>query len=200
VGAHVCGRGSPQTARLGFRSLRVGAHSAIADVGCGNDDLKVDAARPSSLDLLWGHGCTPPGRQRSPSNEDDNLAAMRARLKAESKWSNERGIVLDTGVDYRVGEPVRIRLRRRGHRVHLDDRGDAVRLAGRATGWFDVVDRAIADDGFNVNRRGVVFVAVGRDRDLAPLVLRLAESSLGVYLLLLELQDNLGSRTVGFHQ
>jgi hypothetical protein len=110
-------------------------------------------------------------------------------LSSESIWTTDEELVLETGVDYRSGEPVQVRLRRRGNRVHLDDGGNAVQHAGRPSGWLDVAERVVAADGFNINRRGVVFVAVGRGRDLAPLALRLSDTSLGVYLALLDLQE-----------
>lgn len=123
------------------------------------------------------------------STHPDQRASLQAQLSAASSWTGDGELVLETGLAYRTGEPVELRLRRRGHFVHLDDSGEAVERASRPGGWLDVAERVVAADGFNVNRRGVVFVAVGRGRDLAPLALRLAESSLGVYLALLDLQE-----------
>jgi hypothetical protein len=122
-------------------------------------------------------------------SESNKLAALRAQFEPEAVWSDEGEILLETGLFYRTNESVRIRLRRRGHFVHLDDQGSAVRQADPPTGWFDAAERAVAEEGFNVNRRGVVSVTVGRGRDIAALALRLAESSRSVYLLLLDLQD-----------
>jgi hypothetical protein len=96
-------------------------------------------------------------------------------------------ISVDTGLMYRHDDPVRIRIRRRGRRYDLSDDGAAVALAGRPTGWLEVVDHITADDGFNVNRRGVVGVPVAEGRDIALLSLRLAQSSRTAYLALLEL-------------
>jgi hypothetical protein len=47
----------------------------------------------------------------------------------------------------------------------------------------------VAEEGFNVNRAGVVFVPVVEGRDLALLVLRLADTSRAVFAELLELVD-----------
>jgi hypothetical protein len=47
----------------------------------------------------------------------------------------------------------------------------------------------VAEEGFNVNRAGVVFVPGFEGRDLAMLALRLADTSRAVYAELLELVD-----------
>ncbi len=93
---------------------------------------------------------------------------------------------IDTGLTYRVGEPVRIRVRRRGHRYDIGDEGEAVKRAGKPDGWLSETQRLVAKEGFNVNRRGVVFVPAIEGRDIASLTLRLAETSRTVYLSLLE--------------
>jgi hypothetical protein len=99
-------------------------------------------------------------------------------------------VVFEAGIEYRAGEPIRIRVRKRGNFFHLDDGGAAAARAGRPRGWFELIDRLVANEGFNVNRRGVVFVSVGRGRDLAALAVRLAECSRAVYAELLELQTD----------
>lgn len=93
---------------------------------------------------------------------------------------------IDTGLTYRVGEPVLIRARRRGHRYDIGDEGEAVELAGKPDGWLSETQRLVAEEGFNVNRRGVVFVPAIEGRDIASLALRLARTSRTVYLSLLE--------------
>lgn len=124
----------------------------------------------------------------------DNLARIREWIAAASASWGERGeVVIDSGRTYLEGEPVLVRLRKRGRRFELDDDGAASRIAGRPEGWLEVAGRLVAEDGFNVNRRGVVFVPVVEGRDLAVLVDRLAESSAGVCSSLLEL-DFSGSR------
>ena len=47
--------------------------------------------------------------------------------------------------------------------------------------------RVVAEEGFNVNRAGVVFAPVVEGRDLALLALRLADTSRAVFAELLEL-------------
>jgi hypothetical protein len=93
---------------------------------------------------------------------------------------------IDTGLTYRAGDPVLIRVRRRGRRYDISDDGAAVSLAGKSGGWLDRVERLVATEGFNVNRRGVLFVPAVDGRDIASLVLRLADTSRTAYLTLLE--------------
>ena len=95
--------------------------------------------------------------------------------------------VVDTGVGYRAGDPVLVRVRRRAHRYHLTDDGGAVERAGRRTGWLTTAQQVVAVTGMNVNRRGVVFVPAVEGRDLDTLSRRLAETSRTVYLALLDL-------------
>ncbi len=97
--------------------------------------------------------------------------------------------LVDCGATYRSGEPVLIRARRRRHRYDLSDDGAAVELAGKRRAWFDAAQQIVAADGFNINRRGVVFVPAVEGRDIDDLCARLCESSRRVYLALLELGD-----------
>ncbi|HEU5267689.1 MAG TPA: hypothetical protein VFU35_13360 [Jatrophihabitans sp.] len=115
---------------------------------------------------------------------DDRLAPIRAALDAS--WTDE--LILDTGVSYRPDDPVRIRIRRRERRYDLTDDGTAVRLAGQTPGWLEVTERLVAAAGFNVNRRGILFVPAVEGRDIAALALRLADTSRATYLTLLELR------------
>jgi hypothetical protein len=114
---------------------------------------------------------------------NDIVSAARAR------WGERGEVVFDSGLAYFEGEPITIRLRKRGHRYHLDDQGGAIRVAGRPRGWLEASEHVVAREGFNINRRGVIFVSVGEGRDLASLVLRLAELSVDVSWALLDLRD-----------
>lgn len=118
----------------------------------------------------------------------DARTAVRAAL-GELHQAEDGEVVVDSGLSYAAGDPVRIRVRRRGHRYDLSDDGAATSRADRPQGWLEVADRVVAVGGFNVNRRGVVFVPVVEGRDIAELAMRLAEASLDVYLALLDLQD-----------
>lgn len=106
--------------------------------------------------------------------------------------SLERGeIVLEPGLLYREGDPVRVRVRKRLHRYDLDDLEGAVRLAGKPPGWFDAaVVVAEGEWWLNLNRRGAVFVpAVEGGVDLEWLVGRVAGASAAVYAAVLDLES-----------
>lgn len=120
---------------------------------------------------------------------DEDLAAIRAQLAAAQRsWGEHGETVVDTGLTYVAKDPVRIHVRKRGRSYDLSDDGAAIVRAGRRSGWLDTVDRWLAAEGFNANRRGVVFVPVYEGRDLASLVLRLGEASRSAFVGLLELQ------------
>ena len=118
---------------------------------------------------------------------DDKLDAIRSALGSLNQTSGESSEVLvDSRLTYRSGDPVRIRVRQRGRRYDLADDGAAVSLAGKPSGWLERVEHVVAGDGFNVNRRGVIFVPAVEGRDIAALTLRLADTSRSAYLTLLE--------------
>jgi hypothetical protein len=97
--------------------------------------------------------------------------------------------MIETGLWYLPGHPVRIHVRRRDGRDDLTDAAAAVGLAGRHGDWLAIAADVVSDLGMNVNRRGVVYVTGFPRRDLADLVMRLAECSRDVYLALLEASD-----------
>jgi hypothetical protein len=122
---------------------------------------------------------------------DDRLTGFRTALDAaRASWSGDGTAVLATGSDYLPDEPVPIQVRKRGRRWDFGDGGRAVQLAGRPSGWLAVAERVVAEEGMNVNRAGVVFVAAVErpDRDLAVLALRLGDVSRAVYAELIELE------------
>jgi hypothetical protein len=111
---------------------------------------------------------------------------MRQALEAARATWGERGEVrIDSGLAYGDGDPVRVLVRKRGHRYDLTDDGAAVRKAG-VRGWLPVAEAVVADYWMNVNRGGVVCVGAVEGRDLASLAARIAETSLAVYQELLE--------------
>jgi hypothetical protein len=82
-----------------------------------------------------------------------------------------------------------ISIRKRGHWYHLDDAGEAVARArsfGASPDWLSIAERVVAQEGFNVNRRGVVSVSVVEGRDLVRLADRLGACADAVHAALLE--------------
>lgn len=123
--------------------------------------------------------------------DDERLIALSADLDAlRDSWAGDGEASLTVGLDYLPGEPVLVHVRKRGRRWDFGDGGRAVQLARRLRGWLAVAERAVAEEGMNVNRAGVAFVpAVERPgRDLAALALRLGDVSRGVYAELIELE------------
>ncbi|HXV56863.1 MAG TPA: hypothetical protein VD704_03265 [Gaiellaceae bacterium] len=123
--------------------------------------------------------------------EDDPLARLRTELDGFRASCGEKGETsLDTGLEYRPGEPVLVVARRRGRRWDFGDAGRAVELSGSPPGWLEAAGSVVAEEGMNVNRAGVVFApAVERPgRDLAALALRIGETSRAVFAELLELE------------
>ncbi|MBA2637209.1 MAG: hypothetical protein H0U79_03125 [Solirubrobacterales bacterium] len=116
--------------------------------------------------------------EQAPS---DRLGRIRGALDAaRASWGEVGEVMLADGV----------RVRKRGHRYRVDDRGEAVARAGSPPGWLAVAERVVELEGMNVSRRGVVFVpAVEGGLDLASLALRIADTSDAVYVALLELDD-----------
>lgn len=97
--------------------------------------------------------------------------------------------MLSRMVEYFPGHPVVVSKRKRGNRYDFDDGGAAVALAGQPPGWLDVSQRVVAEEGLNVNRKGVVFVQGFEGRDLGRLEHKVADASRAVYLALLERED-----------
>ncbi len=98
-------------------------------------------------------------------------------------------VVVDTRRRYTEGEPVLVRIRRRGRRFELRDDGRALELAGLPVGWRECATQVVDAYDLNVTRNGVVFVPAvegGVDRDW--LAGRVAETSLALYEALLELE------------
>jgi len=126
----------------------------------------------------------------TPPSTRDRLGAIRTALNAaRESWGESGETMLETGELFVPGEPVRIFVRKRGRNYDLDDRGRATDLAGKPTGWLPVAQRVVTEEGFNVNRAGVVFVPAFEGRDLALMALRLADTSRAVFAEVLELTD-----------
>lgn len=93
---------------------------------------------------------------------------------------------VDSGLSYGGVGAVEVRIRKREHRYDLSDRATAVTAAGKPPGWLEIAEEVVAQEGMNVNRRGVVFVSAVEGRDIAALALRVADASLAVYSALLD--------------
>ena len=82
-----------------------------------------------------------------------------------------------------------IAVQKRGHWYHLKDRGEAIaraRTVGAPGDWLAVAERIVAEEGFNVNRSGVVFVSLTEGRDVGGMLLRLSDCAERVQTALLD--------------
>ena len=124
------------------------------------------------------------------AHADPRFAVLREQLAAaRADWGETGEAMLDAGLSYAPGDPVRVRVRKRGNRYDIDDAGAAVAKAGKPRRWLEAAQRVVDEDWLNINRAGVVFVPAFEGRDIASLAARVAHTSLGVYDALLELQD-----------
>lgn len=108
---------------------------------------------------------------------------------ARAGWDDTGEAWIDSGLAYREGDPVRVHVRKRGHRYDLTDDGAAVKKA-RVRDWLPLAQDVVDAYWLNINRRGVVSVPAVEGRDLAPLAARVAETSLAVYQELLDAQPD----------
>jgi hypothetical protein len=84
----------------------------------------------------------------------DDLAAVRSDIDGLRASGGEYGsAVVDAGLLYLPGHPVRIKIRKRGDRYDLTDGAAAVNLAGRPGGWCATASDNVAELGMDVNRR-----------------------------------------------
>jgi hypothetical protein len=98
--------------------------------------------------------------------------------------------VLDTGLEYRPEDPVRVWILHRERRVSVSDRGAALRNAGAPPDWQRACRRVYAELDVNITRAGVVWlpvVAVGPPGQ--EVALRIARASLIFFQELLELEQ-----------
>lgn len=97
--------------------------------------------------------------------------------------------VIDTGLEYRPGDPVRVRVVRREHRVSVTDDGAALEKAGRPRCWREAADRVDQELDVNISQLGVISLPVVRVGPCKEkIVRRIAEASLGLYQELLDLE------------
>lgn len=111
---------------------------------------------------------------------EERLAAARTELA--HPWAESEERTVETGA-------FAITVRKRGNRYDLDDGGEAIAKARALrvpTDWLPIAEDVVAREGFNVNRRGVVFVPVVEGRDLASISVRLAECAESVHAALLD--------------
>lgn len=132
-------------------------------------------------------------RERFRLSDAQHVLAVEAGRRSWAQLARDAAAVAErvheTGLFYREGEPVRVRVRRRDRRYEITDDGRAAELAGLPPGWYEPAERLVRRElALNVSRGGVVFVpAVEGGLDVGALVRRVGEASRALYQELLEL-------------
>ncbi len=87
---------------------------------------------------------------------------------ASAEWSAGRipearsETVIDTGLEYKSGDPVCVRVVRREHRISVTDDGAAIEKAGRPLRWRQAADRVDQELVVNISQFGVISLPVVR--------------------------------------
>jgi hypothetical protein len=119
---------------------------------------------------------------------DDLRAGETPAPEPEPEAARAESIV-DTGLQYRPGDPVQVWVLHRERRVSVSDHGAALRRAGAPPGWDRACAPVHAELDVNITRGGVVWlpvVAVGpSEGDVAR---RIGRASLSFFQELLELE------------
>lgn len=109
------------------------------------------------------------------------------RAEPEREAARRAEAIVDTGLAYRPGEPVRLRVRRRERRITVSDAGAALALAGRPAGWRAVAAQLERALDVNVSGTGAVWLPVVSAGPPLPVVeQRIAAASLAFYQDLLD--------------
>jgi hypothetical protein len=96
---------------------------------------------------------------------------------------------VDTGLHYRPGDPVRVWVVRRAHRVTVSDRATALDRAAVSLPWRPVADRLARELNVNVNGSGAVWLPVVRAGPGEDAIIeRIGRASLSFYEDLLDLE------------
>lgn len=114
--------------------------------------------------------------------------------EAEVHWrgrgSARTDTVIDSQLQYRPDDPVRVRVVRREQRTSVTDDGAAIAKAGRPMRWREIAERVERDLIVNVSHQGVVSLpVVAAGPTLVTVVQRIADASLDFYQGLLDVQD-----------
>ncbi len=97
--------------------------------------------------------------------------------------------VIDTGLEYRPGDAVRVRVVQREHRIWVVDDGVAFDQAGRPRAWQAAADRVHKEFVVNISRHGVISLPVMRGYlSEQEVVRRIAKASLALYQEILDLE------------
>jgi hypothetical protein len=159
-----------------LRAIRAGAPEALARVAAALGD---HASRPIQLSDALHVVAREQGYRSWPE-----LKHAAERAPADPRRIETQ---VDTGLEYRPGDPVRVRVVRRGSRVWVSDDGGAFKRAGRPRRWRQAAELVEREQVVNFSRTGNISLPVVR---VGPpeeeVVRRIAAASLAFYQELLE--------------
>ena len=117
------------------------------------------------------------------------------RREAAVAWCGRQAArtetVIDAGLEYRPGDPVRVRVVRRERRTSVTDDGAAISKAGRPPRWREAAHRLEREMDVNFSHRGLVSLpVVAAGPRVEAIVARIAAASLAFYQELLELDGD----------
>jgi Ankyrin repeats (3 copies) len=168
------------------------AHGADVDgatyLGMTPLHFAAQFGRASTVRLLLEHGGDPTLRDRIHDGAPIDWARHSGHAEIESLLDKSERVV-DSGLEYTPGDPVLVRVTRRGSRYVVTDDGAGVERTDKPPGWRDAAQRTVDTDSLNLSREGAVFVPVtARNLPVEPLVERVAKLSLAVYQEILDLE------------
>lgn len=108
-------------------------------------------------------------------------------VRAQAETPNRTDILVETGLEFRPGDPLHVRVVHRDHRTLVTDDGAAIAKAGNPRRWQEVARRVADELVVNISRHGVVslpVVRVGPPED--QIVHRIGDASLAFYQELLD--------------
>jgi hypothetical protein len=167
------------------------AHGADVDgapyLGLTPLHFAAQFGRTSTVRLLLEHGADTTRRDRIHDGMPVGWARESGHPEIESLLDKSERMV-DSGLEYTPGDPVLVKVVRRGRNYLVTDDGAAVARAGRPPGWRDAAERGMAEDPLNLSRDGAVFVPAFEGRvPIDSLAERVAKLSLAVYQEILDL-------------
>jgi hypothetical protein len=140
----------------------------------------------STVRLLLEHGADTTRRDRIHDAVPVDWARESGHPEIVSLLDKSERMI-DSGLEYTPGDPVLVKVVRRGRNYLVTDDGAAVARTGQPPGWRDAAQRAMAEDALNLSREGAVFVPAFEGRPIESLAERVAKLSLAVYQEILDL-------------